>query len=1091
MAGRSALLATSAQRIKSYDAAIIGCGVVGVSVTRALSLTGLSTVILEAGDGPFSGASGNNSGIVCTGFDAPLRSLERRSLVAGRAELLSLGNRVLEPHAFDPRGSLVADFGETDSTHPLAAPAQEEAEAAYALQRIVDECRDVEDVHSRVLGRTEALLREPSLAANLRSAALVAGEVVFDPVMLYMALLRDAITAGAELRVGCRVVEAAAPVPVTRDQSDTEVACGGWGEVDRAAAVTRARSASRALAGIGVPWALEAGRLVEGRNLPEEEQAGGGASEGVFRSLEAGDYWLLQLRQRQVGKSAPLRGAGGGAATRGSAKARTQPEGEPRPDEAAERRVTGDEADAAAEEAASVRAGMVFNCTGNGADMVDVLMRAALGEHYGGIAPASALVSGRDRPASAVTDGTWRVRPRRGQYAVLGPLPPPGTPATGPVVAADAAPASGSAGSASSASGATHGPAHPGGSAGMGLTVAAASAAVPRSPLQPLPSDATKGVYLFAPAMPPGANAALVVGPTAQDVPADDPVAQWSESLEGASERPAPALDRGVHERWSASLSPTEEALLSTLAEHRLRNFEVAREAPKGVKGAATVPAGGNIGSNVWGVVGRYGGLRPAVEGRRDYRVRHEGCGWWTVAGIRSTGASASLGLGRMVASAALAEAICAGAGAAAVADLAAHSSGAKHGSAADYFAGRERLGASATAAGGAPGGPVRGAAERGPTGQGARRCSEAAARVEAQGVWWVGGDSAGPEHARPDAAPAFTEEPSAGGSGWADGLSEQSLEYDHEARRAAANLRASQTEPPSAWREYGRAALASVFWGHREETTAVAAAAARLRADAAIFAAPATTQGLSATGLPRPAPTALATWDTDDSDCDTSSLADLQEAPDAEPLQPSDAQRREVRAKLPEASELDTAALLAGGAFDFGNPKAAEALAVEASLLGEEHVLSGVSSALAAVAEAIESASLDAADMALDECYGSGGMAASAMPTAMSAGFEIPGDLDAGRAFQDRRLRSSPLVEEFCLSLMQEIRRHGLDAEQVLRLPAHEWPVTGSVTVAGQTIPVMHALTRIVWAVRGGLLRAVPLGSDWETAYGEHPARR
>ncbi|KAA0172240.1 hypothetical protein FNF28_00243 [Cafeteria roenbergensis] len=848
MAGRSALLATSAQRIKSYDAAIIGCGVVGVSVARALSLTGLSTVILEAGDGPFSGASGNNSGIVCTGFDAPLRSLERRSLVAGRAELLSLGNRVLEPHAFDPRGSLVADFGETDSTHPLAAPAQEEAEAAYALQRIVDECRDVEDVHSRVLGRTEALLREPSLAANLRSAALVAGEVVFDPVMLYMALLRDAITAGAELRVGCRVVEAAAPVPVTRDQSDTEVACGGWGEVDRAAAVTRARSASRALAGIGVPWALEAGRLVEGRNLPEEEQAGGGASEGVFRSLEAGDYWLLQLRQRQVGKSAPLRGAGGGAATRGSAKARTQPEGEPRPDEAAERRVTGDEADAAAEEAASVRAGMVFNCTGNGADMVDVLMRAALGEHYGGIAPASALVSGRDRPASAVTDGTWRVRPRRGQYAVLGPLPPPGTPATGPVVAADAAPASGSAGSASSASGATHGPAHPGGSAGMGLTVAAASAAVPRSPLQPLPSDATKGVYLFAPAMPPGANAALVVGPTAQDVPADDPVAQWSESLEGASERPAPALDRGVHERWSASLSPTEEALLSTLAEHRLRNFEVAREAPKGVKGAATVPAGGNIGSNVW---------------------------------------------------------------------------------------------------------------------------------------------------------------------------------------------------------------------------------------------------GLSATGLPRPAPTALATWDTDDSDCDTSSLADLQEAPDAEPLQPSDAQRREVRAKLPEASELDTAALLAGGAFDFGNPKAAEALAVEASLLGEEHVLSGVSSALAAVAEAIESASLDAADMALDECYGSGGMAASAMPTAMSAGFEIPGDLDAGRAFQDRRLRSSPLVEEFCLSLMQEIRRHGLDAEQVLRLPAHEWPVTGSVTVAGQTIPVMHALTRIVWAVRGGLLRAVPLGSDWETAYGEHPARR
>lgn len=1089
MAGRSALLATSAQRIKSYDAAIIGCGVVGVSVARALSLTGLSTVLLEAGDGPFSGASGNNSGIVCTGFDAPLRSLERRSLVAGRAELLSLGNRVLEPHAFDPRGSMVADFGETDSAHPFAAPAQDEAEAAYALQRIVDECRDVEDVHSRVLGRTEALLREPSLAANLRSAALVAGEVVFDPFMLYMALLRDALTAGAELRVGCRVVAAAAPVPVTRDQSETEVACGGWGEVDRAAAVTRARSASRALAGVGVPWALEAGRLVEGRNLTGRDQQGGGASEGVFRSLEAGDYWLLQLRQRQVGQRGALCGAGGQAPeSEGAASSPSDAQGglqhqegtidqESAPSSSSEGAEggTGEQ-----EQAASVRAGMVFNCAGNGADMVDVLMRSALGDHYGGIAPASALVSGRDRPASAVTDGTWRVRPRRGQYAVLGPLPPTGTPSTGPIAHESALPVKGATGSASSASGATHGPAHPGGAAGMGLTVAAASAAVPRSPLQPLPSDATKGVYLFAPAMPPGADAALVVGPTAEDVPAFAPGAQWSEKLGHAAKDPPPAMDRGVQERWSANLCPTQEALLSTLAEHRLRHFKVAKDSPDAGKAAHT-PADGD--SSVWGVVGRYGGLRPAVEGRRDYRVRHEGCGWWTVAGVRSTGASASLGLGRMVASAALSEAICAGAGAAAVADLAAQLAGNSHASAAGYFAGRE--------ARGAPGGRT-GAAGAGSAGaaQGTARCSEAAARAEAQGVWWVGGDSAGPEHARPDAAPAFTEEPT-GGNGWADGLSESALDYDHEARRAAAGLRASQTELPSAWREYGRAALASVFWGHREETTAVAAAAARLRADATIFASPFARRDDPAAGTPRPASAATASWDTDDSDSSRATAPELEESADPEPLRQADTRRREVLARELEVEELDTAALLAGGAFDFGNAKAAEALAVEASLLGEEHVLSGVSSALAAVAEAIESASLDAVDAALDEAYGGGGMASSAMPAAMSASFEIPGQMDSSKAFLDRRMRSSPLVEEFCVTLMEEIHRHGLDAEQVLRLPAHEWPVTGSVTVAGQSIPVMHALTRIVWAVRGGLLRAVPLGSDWGTAYGQHPSGR
>ena len=69
-----------------FDVAIIGGGVVGISIARQLSLClsdsdpaaagggngqrSLRTVLLEASPHLLSGASGNNSGIACTGVDA-------------------------------------------------------------------------------------------------------------------------------------------------------------------------------------------------------------------------------------------------------------------------------------------------------------------------------------------------------------------------------------------------------------------------------------------------------------------------------------------------------------------------------------------------------------------------------------------------------------------------------------------------------------------------------------------------------------------------------------------------------------------------------------------------------------------------------------------------------------------------------------------------------------------------------------------------------------------------------------------------------------------------------------------------------------
>ena len=60
-----------------YDAIIIGGGVIGLSTLRSSLLAGYNTILIERNPHLCNGASGRNSGILCTGVDAPYGSLER------------------------------------------------------------------------------------------------------------------------------------------------------------------------------------------------------------------------------------------------------------------------------------------------------------------------------------------------------------------------------------------------------------------------------------------------------------------------------------------------------------------------------------------------------------------------------------------------------------------------------------------------------------------------------------------------------------------------------------------------------------------------------------------------------------------------------------------------------------------------------------------------------------------------------------------------------------------------------------------------------------------------------------------------------
>lgn len=63
-----------------YDVGVIGGGVVGLSVARECAVRGYRVVLLEREDVVSAAASSGNSGLGCTGYDAPVGSLERQLL---------------------------------------------------------------------------------------------------------------------------------------------------------------------------------------------------------------------------------------------------------------------------------------------------------------------------------------------------------------------------------------------------------------------------------------------------------------------------------------------------------------------------------------------------------------------------------------------------------------------------------------------------------------------------------------------------------------------------------------------------------------------------------------------------------------------------------------------------------------------------------------------------------------------------------------------------------------------------------------------------------------------------------------------------
>ena len=166
--------------MEQVDCIVVGAGVVGLAVARALARSGREVIVLEAEDAIGTGISSRNSEVIHAGIYYPRDSLMARFCVAGRRALYAFcaGHGVAHRRC----GKLIVA---TDAA---------EAEALSGI-RARAEANGVEGM--RALSAAEARALEPALACQ---AALLSPETgIIDSHGYMLALQGDAEAAGAML----------------------------------------------------------------------------------------------------------------------------------------------------------------------------------------------------------------------------------------------------------------------------------------------------------------------------------------------------------------------------------------------------------------------------------------------------------------------------------------------------------------------------------------------------------------------------------------------------------------------------------------------------------------------------------------------------------------------------------------------------------------------------------------------------------------------------------------------------------------------------------------------------------------------------
>jgi len=170
------------------DVAVIGAGVVGTAIARALACQDVSCVLIDAAGDVGTGTTKANTAILHTGFDTVPGTLESRLLRRGSALLAGYARRAGIP--VERTGALL-----------VAWTAEQLAELPAVRDKAHrNGCTDVRPVAVADLYR-----REPHLGPGALGALEIPGEAIICPWTTPLAYATQALAAGARLRLRSRV----------------------------------------------------------------------------------------------------------------------------------------------------------------------------------------------------------------------------------------------------------------------------------------------------------------------------------------------------------------------------------------------------------------------------------------------------------------------------------------------------------------------------------------------------------------------------------------------------------------------------------------------------------------------------------------------------------------------------------------------------------------------------------------------------------------------------------------------------------------------------------------------------------------------